>query len=81
MFAMTMAVTACGTTQRSHHGHTYSTTDDGSTDSVMRAARAGARAAYKTQPNYGDYGISRIKAAPPISLPPPVPGLPNFPRR
>jgi hypothetical protein len=71
---MTLTVAACGTP---HHGHSYGVSGESSTDAVMRAARAGARAAYKTQYNPGDYGLSRITSAPPISLPSPPPGLPR----
>jgi len=74
---MTLAVAACGAPPHGHRSHSYSVSGESSTDAVMRAARAGARAAYKTQYNPGDYGLSRIKNLPPISLPPPPPGLPR----
>jgi hypothetical protein len=76
--ALASTVAACGAPHHGHlHDHRYSVSREGSTDTVMRAAREGARAAYKTQYNPGDYGLSKIKNLPPISLPPPPPGLPR----
>lgn len=72
--ALALIVAACG---GSHHGHRQDVSSESSTDAVIRAAREGARAAYKTQYNPGDYGLSKIKNLPPISLPPPPPGLPR----
>ena len=75
---MALTVAACGGPHHGHHhGYRHDVSGEGSTDAVMRAAREGARAAYKTQYNPGDYGLSKIKNLPPISLPPPPPGLPR----
>lgn len=76
--AMALTLAACSAPPHGHHhDHRYGVSGESSTDAVMRAARAGARAAYKTQYNPGDYGLSRIKNLPPTSLPPPPPGLPR----